>query len=149
MKSWAFARRWQEFYSNYIARTFEKTITGTALNQTSQVLQKISQLMVLWIGASMVLNGDLTLGQLIAFRIISGYVTQPLLRLSTIWQSIQELRISFERLADVIDTPQESEAEIFKSNLPLKGREHNLCFIDLIRFLGSINHISEAFEANS
>ena len=73
--------RWQEFYSQYIARTFEKTITGTALNQTSQVLQKISQLMVLWVGASMVLKGELTLGQLIAFRIISGYVTQPLLRL--------------------------------------------------------------------
>ena len=50
--------RWQEFYSQYIARTFEKTITGTALNQTSQVLQKISQLMVLWIGASMVLKGS-------------------------------------------------------------------------------------------
>ena len=46
--------------------------------------------MVLWIGASMVLSGDLSLGQLIAFRIISGYVTQPLLRLSTIWQNIQD-----------------------------------------------------------
>ena len=115
--------RWQGFYSQYIARTFEKTITGTALNQTSQVLQKISQLMVLWIGASMVLNGDLTLGQLIAFRIISGYVTQPLLRLSTIWQNIQELRVSFERLADVIDTPEESD-EVDKSKVmlpPLHG----------------------------
>ena len=115
--------RWQEFYSQYIARTFEKTITGTALNQTSQVLQKISQLMVLWIGASMVLNGDLSLGQLIAFRIISGYVTQPLLRLSTIWQNIQELRVSFERLADVIDTPEESD-EVDKSKVmlpPLSG----------------------------
>ena len=115
--------RWQEFYSQYIARTFEKTITGTALNQTSQVLQKISQLMVLWIGAAMVLKGDLTLGQLIAFRIISGYVTQPLLRLSTIWQNIQELRVSFERLADVIDTPEESD-EVDKSKVmlpPLNG----------------------------
>ena len=110
--------RWQEFYSQYIARTFEKTITCTALNQTSQVLQKISQLMVLWIGASMVLSGDLTLGQLIAFRIISGYVTQPLLRLSTIWQNIQELRVSFERLADVIDTPEESD-EVDKSKVML------------------------------
>ena len=124
--------RWQEFYSQYIARTFEKTITGTALNQTSQVLQKISQLMVLWIGASMVLNGDLTLGQLIAFRIISGYVTQPLLRLSTIWQNIQELRVSFERLADVIDTPEESD-EVDKSKVmlpPLQGdvRFENLSF---------------------
>ena len=124
--------RWQGFYSQYIARTFEKTITGTALNQTSQVLQKISQLMVLWIGASMVLAGDLSLGQLIAFRIISGYVTQPLLRLSTIWQNIQELRVSFERLADVIDTPEESD-EVDKSKVmlpPLEGgvRFENLSF---------------------
>ena len=124
--------RWQEFYSKYIARTFEKTITGTALNQTSQVLQKISQLMVLWVGASMVLSGDLTLGQLIAFRIISGYVTQPLLRLSTIWQNIQELRVSFERLADVIDTPEESD-EVDKSKVmlpPLQGdvQFENLAF---------------------
>ena len=124
--------RWQEFYSKYIARSFEKTVTGTALNQTSEVLQKISQLMVLWIGASMVLKGELTLGQLIAFRIISGYVTQPLLRLSTIWQNIQELRVSFERLADVIDTPEESD-EVDKSKVmlpPLQGevRFENLSF---------------------
>ena len=124
--------RWQGLYSKYIDRTFAQTITGTALNQTSQVLQKISQLMVLWIGASLVLSGDLTLGQLIAFRIISGYVTQPLLRLSSIWQNIQELRISFERLADVIDTPEESD-EVDKSKVmlpPIHGdvRFENLSF---------------------
>ena len=102
--------KWQEYYNRYIARSFEKTITGTTLNQISTVLQKISQLLVLWIGASMVLSGDLSLGQLIAFRIISGYVTQPLLRLSGIWQRIQELRVSFERLGDVVDTPMESDA---------------------------------------
>jgi ATP-binding cassette subfamily B protein len=110
--------KWQDFYSKYIARTFEKTITGTFLNETSQVLQKLSQLLVLWVGASMVLKGELTLGQLIAFRIISGYVTQPLLRLSSIWQNIQELRVSFERLADVVDTPEES-SPADKANIPL------------------------------
>ena len=98
--------KWQDLYGKYISRTFEKTITGTALNETSQVLQKLSQLLVLWVGASLVLSGDMTLGQLIAFKIISGYVTQPLLRLSSIWQSIQELKVSFERLADVVDTPR-------------------------------------------
>ena len=41
----------------------------------------------------MVLNGEFTLGQLIAFRIISGYVTQPILRLSTIWQQYQEIKL--------------------------------------------------------
>ena len=103
--------KWQEMYHTYINRTFEKKITGTLLSQTSQVLQKLSQLLVLWVGATLVLQGDLSLGQLIAFRIISGYVTQPILRLSNIWQSIQELKVSFERLADVVDTPQESNEE--------------------------------------
>ena len=110
--------KWQDFYSKYIARTFEKTVTGTALTETSQVLQKLSQLLVLWVGATLVLKGEMSLGQLIAFRIISGYVTQPLLRLSSIWQSIQELKVSFERLADVVDTPQESD-DADKAKIPL------------------------------
>ncbi|MCP9907227.1 peptidase domain-containing ABC transporter [Cyanobium sp. BA5m-21] len=124
--------KWQDLYGKYISRTFEKTITGTALNETSQVLQKLSQLLVLWVGASLVLSGDMTLGQLIAFRIISGYVTQPLLRLSSIWQSIQELKVSFERLADVVDTPEESD-EADKQKIPLppiagEVRFDDLCF---------------------
>ena len=121
---------WQEFYAGYINRSFEKTISGTVLSQTSQVLQKLSQLMVLWVGATLVLSGDLTLGQLIAFRIISGYVTQPLLRLSSIWQNIQELKVSFERLADVIDTPQESN-EVDKAKVPLPPIEGAVNFENL------------------
>lgn len=121
---------WQDLYAKYIARTFEKTITGTALNETSQFLQKLSQLLVLWVGAGLVLEGNLTLGQLIAFRIISGYVTQPLLRLTTIWQSVQELRVSFERLADVVDTPQESD-EADKTKIPLPPIEGAVKFEDL------------------
>ena len=124
--------KWQDFYSKYISRTFEKTITGTALTETSQVLQKLSQLLVLWVGASMVLKGELSLGQLIAFRIISGYVTQPLLRLSGIWQNIQELKVSFERLADVVDTPEESD-DSDKQKIPLppilgEVKFEDLCF---------------------
>ena len=121
---------WQELYASYINRSFEKTISGTVLSQTSQVLQKLSQLMVLWVGATLVLSGDLTLGQLIAFRIISGYVTQPLLRLSGIWQNIQELKVSFERLADVIDTPQESN-DVDQAKVPLPPIEGSVTFENL------------------
>ncbi len=119
--------KWQDLYSKYISKTFQKTITGTALSQTSQVLQQLSQLLVLWIGASLVLKGQLTLGQLIAFRIISGYVTQPLLRLSTIWQNVQELRVSFERLADIIDTPEETSITE-KEKIPLPSIEGKVEF---------------------
>ena len=122
--------KWQELYSKYISKSFQKTITTTALSETSKILQQLSQLIVLWVGATLVLDGKLTLGQLIAFRIISGYVTQPLLRLSSIWQNIQELKVSFERLADIIDTPEEA-TETDKSKIPLPSIEGSVEFKDL------------------
>ena len=145
--------KWQELYSRYIARTYEKTITGTAVTQASQVLQKLSQLLVLWVGAAMVLQGELTLGMLIAFRIISGYVTQPLLRLSTIWQNIQELKVSFERLADIINTPLESN-ESDQAKIPLPPIDGKVSFDDVsFRFKPSsppvLKNISLSIEANS
>ena len=122
--------KWQELYSKYISKTFQKTITATVLGETSQILQKLSQLLVLWIGASLVLKGQLSLGQLIAFRIISGYVTQPILRLSSIWQNIQELRVSFERLADIVDTPEEA-SEVDKAKIPLPTIHGDIKFEDI------------------
>lgn len=118
---------WQSRYSHFINRSFEQTITGTTLSQVSQLFQKISQLLVLWIGAQLVLSGQLSLGQLIAFRIISGYVTQPLLRMSTLWQSVQELKVSFERLADVINREQESDL-IDRQNIRMSTIEGDLTF---------------------
>ena len=147
--------KWQELYSRFIARTYEKTITGTAVTQASQVLQKLSQLLVLWVGAAMVLQGELTLGQLIAFRIISGYVTQPLLRLSTIWQNIQELKVSFERLADIINTPLESN-DSDQSKIPLPPIDGRVSFEDVsFAFSNSssapavLKKISVTIKANS
>jgi len=122
--------KWQDLYNNYISKTFEKTLTTTALSETSKVLQQLSQLMVLWVGATLVLSGQLTLGQLIAFRIISGFVTQPLLRLSNIWQSIQELKVSFERLADIIDTSEES-CDSDQAKIPLPTLIGNVRFEDV------------------
>ena len=127
--------KWQELYGKYISKSFQRTITGTALTETSQVLQQLSQLVVLWVGATLVLKGQLSLGQLIAFRIISGYVTQPLLRLSTIWQNIQELRVSFERLGDIVDTPEETSI-LDKSKIPLPSIKGFVEFEDVsFRFL--------------
>ena len=63
-------------------------------------------------------------------RQISSYVTQPLLRLSTIWQNIQELRVSFERLGDVIDTPQESD-DLDKQKIPMPPVNGKVRFEDV------------------
>lgn len=110
--------KWQGIYGKYISRSFKNNVTGTVLSQISKVLQKLSQLVVLWVGATLVLKGQMSLGQLIAFRIISGYVTQPLLRLSGTWQKIQEIKVSLDRIADVVDTQEESD-EADRQKIPM------------------------------
>ena len=108
---------WQKKYAKFVAAGFKTVLTSTLANSTSQFLSKLSSLLVLWVGAYLVLKGELTLGELIAFRIISSYVTTPILRLAQIWQNFQETGLSLERLSDIVDTPQ--EAEIDRNNIPL------------------------------
>jgi len=100
--------KWQDLYTDYIAEGFDNVLLSTTSGSISGFLNKLSSLIVIWGGASLVLKGELSLGALIAFRIISGYVTGPLLRMTSIWQTIQETALSLERLGDVIDHPQEA-----------------------------------------
>ena len=108
---------WQKKYAKVVAAGFKTVLTSTLANSTSQFLSKLSSLLVLWVGSYLVLKGELTLGELIAFRIISSYVTTPILRLAQIWQNFQETGLSLERLSDIVDTPQ--EAEVDRNNIPL------------------------------
>lgn len=108
---------WQEKYARYVAAGFDNVITSTWASATSNFLNKLSSLLVLWAGAYLVLQGELTLGELIAFRIISSYVTSPILRLAQLWQSFQETALSLERLSDIVDTPEEGEQD--RGNIPL------------------------------
>ena len=110
--------KWKERYSKYISESFRNAVTSTSSNGITNFLNQASSLSVLCVGSFLVINGSLTLGQLIAFRIISGYVTTPLLRLSNVYQNFQQTNISLERLSDIIDTPQES-TELDKENIPM------------------------------
>jgi len=110
--------QWQERYARYVSAGFKTVLTSTTAGSASNFLNKLSALLVLWVGAYLVLDGQLTLGQLIAFRIISGYVTSPLLRLAQLWQNFQETALSLERLSDIVDSPQEADEED-RLNIPM------------------------------
>ena len=123
--------QWQERYARYISTGFKTVITSTLASTTSQFLNKLSRVLIIGMGAFLVLDGKLTLGQLIAFRIIGGYVTQPVMRLAQLWQNFQETALSLERLADIVDHPEEGEED--RSNIPMpaikgKVRYDNLSF---------------------
>ncbi|MCG8365750.1 MAG: peptidase domain-containing ABC transporter [Pseudanabaenales cyanobacterium] len=117
--------QWQDRYARYVSAGFKTVLTSTTAGSASNFLNKLSALLVLWFGAYLVLQGDLTLGQLIAFRIISGYVTAPLLRLAQIWQNFQETALSLERLSDIIDHPQEAD-EDNRNQIPMPEIQGNV-----------------------
>ncbi|AFY99405.1 peptidase domain-containing ABC transporter [Calothrix sp. PCC 6303] len=122
---------WQEYYARYISAGFQTISTQTTASSVSGFFNKLSNLLVLWVGAYLVLNQQLTLGQLIAFRILASYVTNPLLRLVQIWQSFQETALSLQRLGDILDTPQETEFASHNILMPsIKGniKYHQISF---------------------
>jgi HlyB family type I secretion system ABC transporter len=115
--------KWQEYYGRYISTGFQTVITSTLAKSASDFLNKLSRVITIGLGAYLVLDGQLTLGGLIAFRIIAGYVTSPVMRLATLWQNFQETALSLERLADIVDHPEEGETD--RNNIPMpaiKGR---------------------------
>jgi HlyB family type I secretion system ABC transporter len=143
--------KWQERYTQFVMAGFQTVITFTTANSATTFLNQLASLLVLWVGSYMVLDGKLTLGQLIAFRIISGYVTSPLLRLTQLWQNFQETALSLERIADILDTPMESN-EIDRGNIPMPTIQGNVKFDNVsFRFAptGALNldSVSLEFEA--
>ncbi len=128
---------WSSRYAKYITASFKTIITGTAAGTISSFLNQVGNLAQLWVGAYLVLGNEITLGQLIAFRIISGNVTGSLLRFVSVWQSFQEVSMSIDMLKDVVDTPTETSDED-RSNIPLPAIQGQVTYEEVsFRFLES------------
>lgn len=103
--------RWKWFrrYGETIASSFRNTITSTSASTVGMLVNKFNDVAVLWVGVYMVIDQKMSLGQLIAFRILAGYVTGPLLRLAQSWQNFQEAALSVNRLGDVANRAREDQ----------------------------------------
>ncbi|MBL8054754.1 MAG: ATP-binding cassette domain-containing protein, partial [Nitrospira sp.] len=100
-------RKWEEQLAGYVQASFRATSMMTIAGQSATAVQKVTTVAVLWLGAYRVIGGDLSIGQLIAFNMLSAQVTGPILRLVNLWQELQQVGISVERLGDVLNTSPE------------------------------------------
>jgi subfamily B ATP-binding cassette protein HlyB/CyaB len=111
-------RRWEEQLAGYVASSFRVISLG---NTTSQIVQLINKLVVagiLYFGARLVIDGDLTVGELVAFNLLAGRVSAPVLRLAQIWQDFHQARLSVQRLGDILNTPAEPVYNPGRTSLP-------------------------------
>lgn len=116
-------RKWEGLLASYVKASFRTSLLANVAGNTGQCIQKISSLAILWFGAHLVMEGRLTVGELIAFQMLSGRVIEPILRLVNTWQDFQQVRLSVERLGDVLNTPCEPAFQAGRTTLPqIKGR---------------------------
>lgn len=111
-------RKWEEQLACYVCASFRATSLITVASQIAACIQKVTVVAVLWVGAYRVIEGDLSIGQLIAFNMLSAQVTGPMLRLVNLWQDFQQVGISVQRLGDVLNTQPEPSYNPNRTTLP-------------------------------
>ncbi|MEH6593281.1 MAG: type I secretion system permease/ATPase, partial [Halioglobus sp.] len=100
-------RLWEDQTASYATASFRAQNLGNIANQIAGYTSKLTTLLIIWWGAHLVIAGALTVGQLVAFNMIAGRVTAPILKLVQLWQDFQQAGISLKRLGDILNTQAE------------------------------------------
>jgi ATP-binding cassette, subfamily B, bacterial HlyB/CyaB len=110
-------RRWEEQLAGYVTASLRVTNLGNVASQAVQLVSKLATAATLYVGAKLVIDGALSVGELVAFNMLAGRVSQPVLRLAQVWQDFQQARVSVARLGDILNTPAE-QTYTSRSSLP-------------------------------
>jgi subfamily B ATP-binding cassette protein HlyB/CyaB len=111
-------RRWEEQLAGYVSASFKVLSLGNTASQAVQLVSKIATAGILYFGARLVIDGGLSVGELVAFNILAGRVSAPVLRLAQIWQDFHQARLSVARLGDILNTTAEPTYATARTRLP-------------------------------
>ncbi|MEQ1612362.1 MAG: type I secretion system permease/ATPase [Hyphomicrobiaceae bacterium] len=110
--------RWEEQLAAYVKTSFKVISLANWGSQTVTLTNKVTTAALLWFGANLVIDNKLTIGELVAFNMLAGQVSGPILRLAQLWQDFQQFKISIDRLGDILNTKAESQPTATQPNLP-------------------------------
>lgn len=124
-------RKLEDHLSSYVNASFRSQNLNNVANQVAGLINKLVTLGIIWGGAHLVIANEITVGQLVAFNMLAGRVSGPILKLVQLWQDFQQAGISIARLGDILNTPRETGFNPNRSRLPsVKGAVS----LDHIRF---------------
>jgi subfamily B ATP-binding cassette protein HlyB/CyaB len=111
-------RRWDDQFASYIAASFDVATFGNIITQCTNLVSRLTTVAILFFGAKLVISNELSVGQLVAFNMLAGYVSGPIMRIAQIYQDFHQVRISIARLGDILNTPAEQDRTSAEANLP-------------------------------
>jgi len=104
----AFHKSWDKKLAAYVQSSFNVTVLSSTAGTCVNAISKLTSLAIMWVGASMVMDNEITIGQLIAFNMLSSQVANPIMRIANLWGEFQQVGISMERLGDILNTYPEN-----------------------------------------
>ncbi len=111
VKGGAYERIFRQSLENQVADSYRQKLRVKSLaiftSEITDMVTRLASAMILFVGAIFIIEGTMTLGELIAFNMITDRVIGPVLRLTTLWEDVQQMRVSFARLGDVMETERE------------------------------------------
>lgn len=111
-------RRWEEQLAGYVSASFRVVSLGNVASQAVQLVSHLVTVAILFFGAKLVIAGGLTVGELVAFNMLANRVNMPVLRIAQIWQDFHQVRLSIERLGDILNTRPEPTIAVGRAVLP-------------------------------
>jgi ATP-binding cassette, subfamily B, bacterial HlyB/CyaB len=118
----SFGRRWDNQLAAFVSASLHTQNLAAWAHEGVNLIGKLVNAAMLWYGAHLVMNSEMTVGQFVAFTMFAQRVAQPIMRMAQLWTDFQQTGISMARLGDILNTrtevPPASAAQ-----LPLvKGR---------------------------
>ena len=113
--------QWEERLASYVRTSFDAGVTGALGQNMIQYVSKVTTALILFVGAQSVIEGAMSVGELIAFNMIASQVVAPILRLSQLWQDFQQVQVSVARLGDILNTPPEPVPQNLLTLPPPRG----------------------------
>ncbi|HEV2365477.1 MAG TPA: type I secretion system permease/ATPase [Caulobacteraceae bacterium] len=114
-------RRWEEQVAAYVMSAFKVVGVSNIATQATTLINRASTVLILFFGAQLVIANRLTVGELVAFNMIASQLASPVLRLAQLWQDFQQVRISIDRLGDILNTTPEPSASGNAALPPIRG----------------------------
>jgi ATP-binding cassette subfamily B protein len=113
---------WEELFNTSTLSNLTGQIIRERLRFSTGFIKTIGTQVLFLFGVWQVIQGSLTIGQLIAFNMLLGNVFNPFEKLITMWNDFQEVLISIERINDVLQAQPEENLQAGLPSLPfLKG----------------------------
>jgi ATP-binding cassette, subfamily B, bacterial HlyB/CyaB len=99
--------KWEKQLASYVSSGVSVNNIALVASGGVTLISKLVTVAIMWLGASLVVDGKLTVGELVAFNMLSGQVSSPILRLAQLWNDFQQVGISMLRLGDILNARSE------------------------------------------